>query len=350
MAGTSVDSSQTKHMSNGYWMNTTLRVRVWGVGDSEDDDKRHIVLYVQYGTGVSMQERIVDDNFMNSLAGNQASNRLHEVTLELALIQAACIIALEGITRATAKQVTDKAKDIYNVELIPSFTGQLFSSLGIPSVTSHGKSRFVLDYESLEKVRDSIVTRCEEASVKLEAAIEKFQDLPRRVEVLQKTWKDTQAMRARERELIRLINEDRQKPSNLYYLESEADKLRVKAAQVNEIQNECRRLTVKIKKLPSLQEKRKELKAKIAEYEEKENNLASKMEKVVDKEKRISARETELSQRIIKLQKRTGWVELATIEGAIESSKKELDILQKQLGEKRSLLDKLLRRREGGAS
>lgn len=297
-----------------------------------------------------MQKRIVDENFINAIAGNQASNKLSEVNTGLALVQAASILALEGITRATAKQVTDKAIETYSVEVIPSFTGQLFSSLGITTVTSHGKSRFVLEYESLEKVRDAIVTRCEEAKVKLEAAIERFQELPRQIEELRQTWKDTLAMRSKERELIKLINEDRQNPSHLGQLEAEADRIRAEAAQVTEIQNECRRLSLRIKKLPSLQEKRKELKAKLAEYEEKENNLTSRMEKVIDKEKRITAKESELSQRIIKLQKRTGWVELATIEAAIESGKQELDTLSKQLGEKRSLLDKLLRRREGGLS
>ena len=184
-----------------------------------------------------MQERIVDDNFINSLAGNQASNRLHEVTIELALVQAACILALEGIARATAKQVTDKATYIYKVELIPSFTGQLFSSLGIRTVTSHGKSRFVLEYEHLEKVRDTIVTRIEEAKIKLEEAMEKFQDLPNRVKKLQKTWKDTLAMRVKERELIRLINEDRQKPSRLGMLEAEAERIKQEATkQAEEIQ------------------------------------------------------------------------------------------------------------------
>ena len=92
-----------------------------------------------------------DENLINVFIGNQESQKLAERHVELALVQAACILALEGINRATATQVADKTIETYQVDITPAFTGQVFASLNIPTATSHGKSRFILEYENLEK-------------------------------------------------------------------------------------------------------------------------------------------------------------------------------------------------------
>ena len=63
----------------------------------------------------------------------------------------------------------------------------------------------------------------------------------------------------------------------------------------------------------------------------------------------ISRQEQQLADVINQLKPRKGWVELADLQVAIYNSKVELDQISRQLGEKRSLLDKLLGRNRGGS-
>lgn len=206
------------------------------------------------------------------------------------------------------------------------------------------KSRFILEYENLEKIRDSIESHCKEAITKLESVIEKFQRLPQRITEFQQTWKEILATRARERELIRVINEDRQQPSRLDYLEQEAQKIRNKTAKVEEIEKECRVLTSKIKKLPSIEEKKQKLINQLNEYEDAIKTISEKGREISRNEEVVTKREAVLSNRIASLQKRSDWLELAILDEAIESAKNKLSSLSKQLCEKRSLLDKVLDR------
>lgn len=53
--------------------------------------------------------------------------------------------------------------------------------------------------------------------------------------------------------------------------------------------------------------------------------------------------------RIEKIAGKIGWVDLATLTQKVEEAKKELEQVLKQLGEKRSLLDKLLHRKEANS-
>ena len=85
------------------------------------------------------------DDILNILKGNITSRGLKELKIQLVLIQAACVLALEGITRATAGQIASRAIKEYDIEVLPSFTGQIFTGLNIKKLTSHGKSRFVLE-------------------------------------------------------------------------------------------------------------------------------------------------------------------------------------------------------------
>lgn len=308
-----------------------------------------------------MQERNLDIDFINTIKGSQISRGLSDLEIQLALIQAACAMALQGVTRATATEITNKAIAEYEIEATASFTGQTFANLNIRTATSHGKSRFILEYDHLERLRQDIAAKCEELNAKLESSIVGFHDLPERVNNLQTQWQDIVKMRNRERELINFINEANKAPPRLNQLEAVARQMRGQADQVQELEKECRNLSNRIKKLPSLEERKKSLEAAIGEHEkaiaDKEQQLAAKEKKLVAREKEIAGeereltfRESQLSERISKLHKRTGWVDLATVDQAIESAREELKQISRQLGEKRSLLDRLLHRKEGGAS
>jgi len=151
------------------------------------------------------------DDILNILKGNITSRGLKELKIQLVLIQAACVLALEGITRATAGQIADRASKDYGIEILPSFTGQIFIELNIKKLTSHGKSRFVLEYDQLKEIREKTEIRCEELAEKLEAVIKTFHQLPERITTLQNEWAEIVKNRKYEQELIFQINKEKKK-------------------------------------------------------------------------------------------------------------------------------------------
>ncbi len=151
------------------------------------------------------------DDILNILKGNITSRGLKELKIQLVLIQAACVLALEGITRATAGQITARAIKDYGIEVLPSFTGLIFTNLNIKKLTSHGKSRFVLEYDQLKEIREQTETHCNEMIEKLETAIKTFHQLPERITALQNEWAEIVNNFKRERELITLINIEKKK-------------------------------------------------------------------------------------------------------------------------------------------
>jgi DNA repair exonuclease SbcCD ATPase subunit len=304
-----------------------------------------------------MMQRQPDERFIDALVADSNSRELSELETRLLLVQSACALALEGNTRASASEVAAKALKDYKLEAAPYFIGQTFSYLKITSVTTHGKNRFVLDAKQLEKIRQDLESRVKESMEKLQASTDKFKDLPEKIESLQKEWKQTSELRAKERELVRLINADRLNPPRLDYWQAEYRKVQQRDDFISRVKKQVKSLEQKEKKLPSLKEKKEALQAKIAEHEkkvsdlaEKEKDIAAREQALIEKGKKLERKEEGLADNIIRLQKRTGWVELAEMEQGIEASRKELDSLARQLGEKRSLLDRMLGRNKGGIS
>jgi hypothetical protein len=158
-----------------------------------------------------MLPRPIDDKFIKVIMGNQANRGLVNLKVQLILIQVAHTLALEGITRATASEITARALKSYQLEVTASFTGQTFGNMGVLSVTSHGKNRFVLDPVQLEQLKKELTQKCEQTMANLQKAIDEFESLHQRIETLQKEWEEILALRAKERELTKLINEDHQK-------------------------------------------------------------------------------------------------------------------------------------------
>ena len=165
------------------------------------------------------QERI------NSFKAAHGLRGLNELKVTLSLIQAASAFALEGINRATASQVTQRAMKEYEIEATPSFTGQVFASLGISSVISHGKSRLVLEHDQLESIRKKIEAQWQEGAEKLNSALETFNQLPERIKELEARYQEMRKDRQKEQELIVSINEERRKPSRLPELKEEYKRL-----------------------------------------------------------------------------------------------------------------------------
>ena len=149
------------------------------------------------------------DEFVSILKGNSIRGGLKELKIQLVLIQAACALALEGITRATAGDISARVLKDYDMEILPSLTGLIFTNLNIQKLMSHGKSRFVLEYEQLKEIREKTETSCKELAEKLEITIKTFHQLPERITALEKEWEEILKNREREQELIKMINQEK---------------------------------------------------------------------------------------------------------------------------------------------
>ena len=284
-----------------------------------------------------------DEGFFNTLKGNQSSDNLQELKTQIALVQAASLLAIEGTNRATASQVVERAIREYGVDATPSFTGQLFATLGIGSAMTHGKSRFILDQARLEVIRKGLEEKIEEMVSRLQSSIEQFKNLPEKIDALEKEWKGILQSRRKEQELIRVIKEGKGKADNLLELHEEAKKIRERAQYVDQLKEECSELQKKIKKQPSLEERKQQLEAKIADYNERFRQTQLS-------ERDLVAKEQQLAKLISKLHERNAWADLADVMETLKERKADLDDVLKQLGEKRSLLDKLLQRNKGVGS
>jgi len=149
------------------------------------------------------------NDILNIFKGNSISGGLKESKMQLVLVQAACVLALEGITRATAGQIATRAIKDYGIEVLPSLTGLIFTNLNIQKLTSHGKSRFVLEYEQLKEIREQTEAQCNEMIEKLETVVKTFHQLPERISKLQNEWAEIVRNHEKEQKLMRLINKEK---------------------------------------------------------------------------------------------------------------------------------------------
>jgi len=149
------------------------------------------------------------NDILNIFKGNSISGGLKESKMQLVLVQAACVLALEGITRATAGQIATRAIKDYGIEVLPSLTGLIFTNLNIQKLTSHGKSRFVLEYEQLKEIREQTEAQCNEMIEKLETVVKTFHQLPERISKLQNEWIEIVKNHEKEQKLMRLINKEK---------------------------------------------------------------------------------------------------------------------------------------------
>jgi hypothetical protein len=99
----------------------------------------------------------------------------------LAVFQTAYVMALEGTTRASAGEISAREKKEFDMDITPSNVGQAFCAIGIKSVVSHGKVRYVLNVSELERICKAAEAECEEMADRLEDSLETYEDLNTRV-------------------------------------------------------------------------------------------------------------------------------------------------------------------------
>ncbi|APV44770.1 hypothetical protein Dform_01448 [Dehalogenimonas formicexedens] len=107
----------------------------------------------------------------------------------LAVVVTAHLLASEGTTRATAKEISDRILEEFGLEIPATNIGQVFAAFEISSKTTHGKARFVLEADQLKDMSDNIAAYCEEEADKLEVSIAAYRKIDTKVHALIDTLK-----------------------------------------------------------------------------------------------------------------------------------------------------------------
>ena len=264
---------------------------------------------------------------------NEATENLARIRDHLVLMSTAHRMASMGTTRATVGQVTEKAKREQGLSLKPWEAGQVFSEYRVRRAVSHGKPRLVLDAQQLYRVCKQIESKVSEIAPEAEKASQEVEDMVRKVTGLEESHRKAQELMERERELNRFLFYSRGAEGRLADLERKAAELRDRASEVEDLERECARLEARLDELPALETSRQDLEARLAEH--------------VQEEREVSRKEEALAERIQKLVGRRRWVYLAELNQEIEEAEADLDRLRKQLGEKRSLVDRLRGKSKG---
>jgi DNA repair exonuclease SbcCD ATPase subunit len=251
-----------------------------------------------------------------------------------ALLQSAYGLLEEGISRPQVSQVTARAADTFGTNILPSIAGQLLRRAGIKTCLIHGKARLVLEQKQLSDLIQQTSSQTTELSNDIESSLQRYGDLAQRVNTLEKRYQELLQLRQREKALTALLILNQDVFNRVSVLEQQNQEMIVVAERVKDLEEENELLSELIQSLPALTERKQKLEGVLNQYR--------------DSEKSIIANEVRLSVMLNALQKRSERVELVSVQEEIINTRLELEDVRKQLGEKRSLLDKVRIHRKNG--
>ena len=263
------------------------------------------------------------------------------LSLTLSLLQAACSMSLEGVTRASVSEVTARAEGDSGVQVTPSVAGQVFSSIGVRTVTSHGRNRLVLSMEELLPLRDKLAEDWELRAPQAEEYLSGFGKLAEYVAELDAKRQRVLNLIAREKANREFLKGRDRWMFQARYVESEAQKLKQTIERCEALRKSGEAMKKEIKALPRLEKREAELEARLARYQQEDHDLSMQEEKLREQEEK-------LGDRLVDLKNRRQYIRADKLEQAIEEAHHQLESLNEQLGEKRSRLARLLGK--GGAS
>ena len=250
---------------------------------------------------------------------------------KLYLIQAATSMAIGGATRAQVKDVVSRASQDYNMTMSLWEAGQLFSALGIRTVSSHGKSRLVLEVDELQRHQQQLSREVDRLQPQIDETLIKFTALQEKVSGMEEKMASSLALIEREKELRQQVSEDVGLEARVTALQQDLqDKVQL-VDQANALESEIRELEERVQAMPPIDDRKQTLETTLLSLEEEEQHL--------------SGQEKDLASKLTQLERRKGLVSLAKLNVAIDKARQELDQLQTQLTEKRSLAAKLLGRK-----
>ncbi len=117
------------------------------------------------------------DNLMKIVPVPAVKRNPKTSKIVLSLVQTACLLAQEGVSRISASELVERLCRESNTTLTPPEVGQILSELGVRKSILHGKSRFILERAELAEVRQKVARQCEEEMKTLQSRLEEFKRL-----------------------------------------------------------------------------------------------------------------------------------------------------------------------------
>jgi chromosome segregation ATPase len=266
---------------------------------------------------------------------------LRTLKLQLALLRAGCRLAAEGQPRVTSSELLFRAQKEEGIDALPSTVGQLLGSLGIPSTTSKGKSRFLLEPQRMELLVEEMSTQVEMAQERVDRVVRSLGDIQSRLAPLEERFQRAQGLQQREIELREFLKEHRPQLSESPFLEQARLRMEEDLARLQRLKDQVRRMEQQLATRPELEEKRRNLAQRV-------KDLEAQREEAAQEERALVREERELAGTINQLKLQRGWVTLASLEEEIALALAELAAVKKEINRHRSWLERLLRRKDRG--
>ena len=260
-----------------------------------------------------------------------------ELNERLMVAQTALLMSLDGTRRATATQISDRIEAEMGVDITPSRVGVIMSGFKVRSVVSSGRSRLVLDPEQLGNILGDMKAEAETVEPMVEKAIEAFGDIANRIESMRFRLARLKFLAQTEKELKALTERNRHRLSNLRYIEQRHIELQAQVRKVNQLEQSCTALGSQVEGLPSLEAEERRLRDLIVAHE-------GRAKEVPVREASLQRQELALAEGLKAIEYREARVSLAQLQQEISTSRQDFDDLKKQIGEKKSIAQKMFGR------
>lgn len=260
---------------------------------------------------------------------------LGELRRDLGAIRAAFTLVSGGKNRATATEIAEVACNEFDVFIEAYEAGQSCAQYGIRSVASHGRSRLVLDLGQLKEIGQRLARQIDAIEPVVEETLARFSEAGQRVEAMEERVREITRLQVRGRQLKEFMEKTRGIGHQVQQMEATAQQLQQQASQAKQLEQEVAALEERAKSASGLARRKQKLEERVKALEGGEKAVALS-------ERDITRKEQELGQRIARLQVRKKWTDWGEVDEALGVARAELADLQQRLGEKRSLVGRLL--------
>ncbi|MBM3945082.1 MAG: hypothetical protein FJ317_06285 [SAR202 cluster bacterium] len=264
----------------------------------------------------------------------------------VAVLKAAHAMAAEGSTRAQAREISDRVWNQTETVVDASVVGQVLSRFGIQRRTAHGRSRFVLDPQELATALDALELEAASWESVVARTRERYVKVFEQAEAYEKALAECVAKLQRQQEIANYLAQNKRVDWSVQSSEHEYRRVKERVAYLGKLQAATRELLAKESEtnLEELERQKAAVERRVAEIEQRKGVLTKQDKDLVAQETAVAQREQALAGRVAKLQARQEWTTWAEVDEAIDQARRELEEIQRVLGEKRSLADRILGR------
>jgi len=264
----------------------------------------------------------------------ESLGRLKEATL---IVEACSMLANEGVKRATATEIASRCNLENGTDMSPPVVGRVLSAVGLRVTVSSGVKRNVLDPARLGTMQDSLRERLDSDAPVCQELVNDLSELVTRVAQLEDELAESINLIGRQAELRKYLDENRKKTFNFAYLTQEYHSLGMQLKNQESLKTQIKDLREKVEDSSRLEEEKAALEKTISERATTTSRMEVERLRGEQELAALKSRASKSGARLSDIEKLAEAITLTEL-------KLELDDINRQLGEKRTILDRALRR------